>query len=87
MHRQNNGRKGEKAKSALCGGRYHPCRQSDKAALQEFGVDGIVLGCANYSNADGYIERRLGVPVLEGVACALILAFGLVHYQKCKEKY
>lgn len=58
-----------------------------KAALQEFGVDVIVLGCANYSNADGYIERSLGVPVLEGVACALILAFGLVHYQKCKEKY
>lgn len=59
--------------------------EAAKTALQGFCVDVIVLGCANYSNADGYLERQLGIPVLDGVACALILVSGLVHYQKCKE--
>lgn len=61
--------------------------EASREAVKEFGVDVIVLGCANYSNADGYIERELGVPVLDGVACALILASGLVHYRHCKETY
>lgn len=58
-----------------------------REALNEFCVDAIVLGCANYTGADGYIERELGIPVLDGVACALIVASGLVHYRICKEKY
>ncbi|WP_035224706.1 MULTISPECIES: aspartate/glutamate racemase family protein [Acidaminococcus] len=53
-------------------------------ALQEFGVDVIVLGCANYAGADAYIEQKLHVPVLDGVACALILASGLACYYKLK---
>ena len=58
-----------------------------REAAKEFCVDVIVLGCANYANADGYIQRELGLPVLDGVACALITASGLVHYNRCKEKY
>lgn len=61
--------------------------EAAREALQEFGVDVIVLGCANYSNADGYIQRELGVPVLDGVACALFMAAGLVSYQACKKLY
>lgn len=61
--------------------------EAAKAAKAEFCIDAIVLGCANYSNADGYIERELGIPVLDGVACALVLASGLVYYKKCKEVY
>ena len=57
-----------------------------REAKEEFGVDVIVLGCANYANADGYIERELGIPVLDGVACALILASGLVQYNRCKKE-
>lgn len=57
-----------------------------KEAVQEFGVDAIVLGCANYANADGYIENQLKIPVFDGVACALIMAAGLVNYQNCKTK-
>ena len=53
---------------------------------KEFGVDVIVLGCANYANADGYIERELGIRCWTGVACALILASGLVQYNRCKRK-
>ena len=58
-----------------------------REAIQEFGVDVIVLGCANYTTADGYIERELGCPVLDGVACALFIAAGLVSYQACKKVY
>lgn len=58
-----------------------------KEARKEFGVDVIVLGCANYATADGYIERELHVPVLDGVACALIVASGLIHYRKYKETF
>ena len=47
-------------------------------------MDVIVLGCANYANADAYVEKHLGIPVLDGVACALIVASGLVHYQTYK---
>lgn len=61
--------------------------EAAREALKEFSVDAVVLGCANYANADGYIERELGVPVLDGVACALILASGLVRYRSCKEVY
>lgn len=61
--------------------------EAAREAMKEFCVDAIVLGCANYSNADGYIQRALGVPVLDGVACALILASGLVHYEACKKNF
>lgn len=47
-------------------------------------VDTIVLGCANYTGADRYIEKQLGVPVLDGVACALFMAAGLARYQRYK---
>lgn len=60
--------------------------EAAKSAVREFCVDVIVLGCANYAGEDGYIERELGVPVLDGVACALIMASGLVHYNICKGK-
>ena len=41
-------------------------------------------GCANYTGADRYIEKRLGVPVFDGVACALFLAAGLARYRQYK---
>lgn len=47
-------------------------------------VDAVVLGCANYTGADRYIEKRLGVPVFDGVACALFLASGLARYRQYK---
>ena len=61
--------------------------EAAKEAKKEFGVDAIVLGCANYATADGYIERELHVPVLDGVACALIIASGMVRYRKCKLEF
>lgn len=50
-----------------------------KEALRVPGVGAIVLGCANYSGADGWLESRLGVPVYDGLVWALILAEGAVR--------
>lgn len=59
---------------------------ASKRAADEGDVDVIVLGCANYAKADRYIEKQLGIPVLEGLACALIIASGLVDYKKYKKE-
>ncbi|MFC2097808.1 aspartate/glutamate racemase family protein [Bacteroidota bacterium] len=40
----------------------------------------IVLGCAGMAGLDKKIQNKLGVPVLDGVICALIIAYGLVKY-------
>ena len=58
--------------------------EAAREALKIPCVDAIVLGCANYTGADGYLEQQLGVPVLDGVACALFLAEGLARYQRYK---
>ncbi|ALJ20135.1 aspartate/glutamate racemase family protein [Microbacterium sp. No. 7] len=46
------------------------------------GADAIVLGCAGFAGLDAELERRLGVPVLDGVACATRLAEDLVALGK-----
>ncbi len=59
------------------------------AAAQEAlivpGVDAIVLGCANYTGADGFIEDQLKIPVIDGFACALFMAAGLARYEQYKQ--
>lgn len=55
-------------------------------AVAQSHVDGIVLGCANYTNADSYIEKKLGVKVFDGIACALIIASGMVMYRRYKKE-
>jgi len=40
----------------------------------------IVLGCAGMAGLDKKIQNKLGVPTLDGVICALIIASGLVKY-------
>lgn len=39
-------------------------------------VNAIVLGCANYAGKDGYIEKKLGIPVFDGLVWALSMAEG-----------
>lgn len=55
-------------------------RALSKAALVEDRAEVIVLGCAGLAGMDKALQRSLGVPVLDGVACALIVATGLVRY-------
>jgi allantoin racemase len=46
----------------------------------------IVLGCAGMTGLDKKLEKKLGVPVLDGVICALILATGFVKYNIATSK-
>ena len=48
-------------------------------ALTEDGAEAIVLGCAGMTDLARDLERRAGVPVLDGVACAVSLAESLVR--------
>ncbi len=47
-------------------------------ALSEDGAEVICLGCAGMSGLDKRLEQAIGVPVLDGVACAVKLLEGLV---------
>jgi len=51
-----------------------------KEAVVKDGAEVLVLGCAGLTGLDKTLMKRLNVPVLDGVICALILACGLVHY-------
>jgi allantoin racemase len=44
------------------------------------GAEVIVLGCAGLSRLAKELQEATGVPVLDGVICALFLAEGLAHY-------
>ena len=60
------------------------CREEElfldaaKKAIEEDMAEVIVLGCAGMCGLDKTMEKALGVPVLDGVTCALILASGMV---------
>jgi allantoin racemase len=43
------------------------------AAVKEDGAEVICLGCAGMSGFDKALEKKLGVPVLDGFVCALKL--------------
>jgi allantoin racemase len=49
------------------------------SALAEDGAEAIVLGCAGMTDLARDLERKAGVPVLDGVACAVSLAESLVR--------
>jgi len=51
-----------------------------RRAVEEDGAEVLVLGCAGFAGLDKRMEKELGVPVLDGVICALIIASGLVKY-------
>jgi allantoin racemase len=48
-------------------------------ALAEDGAEAIVLGCAGMTDLARELERKAGVPVIDGVACAVSLAESLVR--------
>ena len=53
--------------------------QLGREALQEDGAEVLVLGCAGLCGLGEVIRAELGVPVLDGVVCGLIIAEGLVR--------
>lgn len=54
--------------------------EAAKLAIKEDMAEVIVLGCAGMAGLDKRLEEKLGVPVLDGVVCALIITSGLVKY-------
>lgn len=52
--------------------------ETGRRAIQEDGAEVLVLGCAGMGHITKRMEEELGVPVLDGVVCALIVATGLV---------
>lgn len=60
--------------------------EAAREAKRDWNVDCIVLGCANYVLADKPVEKELGIPVIDGLACALFMAAGLVKYKAYKEQ-
>jgi len=57
-----------------------------QAAIDEDMAEVIVLGCAGMAGLDKRLQQQLGVPVLDGVVCSLIIATGLVKYQVSTSK-
>jgi len=50
---------------------------TSKLAIEKDCAEVIVLGCAGLTGLDKFIQKKLDVPVLDGVACALFIAAGL----------
>ena len=55
-------------------------RNQTQQAIDEDGAEAICLGCAGMGPLDKAVERQLGVPVLDGVACAVKLVEALHGY-------
>lgn len=51
-----------------------------RTAISTDGAEAILLGCAGLGPLDKWMQDQLGVPVLDGVACAVKLAEGLHQY-------
>ena len=49
------------------------------SALEKDGAEAIVLGCAGMADLAAALAEKFGVPVLDGVACAVALAESLVQ--------
>ena len=54
--------------------------QTAQKAINQDLAEVIVLGCAGLAGLDKKLEKKLGVPVLDGVICALIICWGMVTY-------
>jgi len=49
-------------------------------AVKEDGAEVLILGCAGMTGLDKEIEKVVGVPVIDGVASALMLMESLIRY-------
>ncbi len=58
---------------------YRRIRDECERALEEDGSGAIVLGCAGMADLCERLSKELGVPVIDGVAAAVVVAEGLVR--------
>lgn len=57
---------------------------ASEAAKEVYNSQAIVLGCAGFVGIDSYIEKKLGIEVIDGVYTALIIADGYAKYHNYK---
>ena len=62
------------------GGLEKKLLEAARKAVAEKGAEVLVLGCAGLAGLDRRFQKALKAPVLDGVACALIMVTGLVRY-------
>ena len=60
--------------------------EAARISIEEDKAEVLVLGCAGMTGLDKRLEKNLGVPVLDGIVCALIIASGLVKYRVSTSK-
>jgi allantoin racemase len=56
--------------------------KESKKAIEEDGAEVICLGCAGMAGYDKAVEEETGVPVLDGVVCAVKFAEAMFDYKK-----
>jgi allantoin racemase len=54
--------------------------ESARMAIKEDGAEVIILGCAGLTSLDKPMEKELGIPVLDGVVCAVKTAEAIFGY-------
>jgi allantoin racemase len=59
---------------------YQLILQTARKAIDEDDAEVICLGCAGMAGLDKRLEKELGIPVVDGVVCALKLLEGLFGY-------
>ncbi len=60
--------------------------EAAKTAIKEDGAEAICLGCAGMAGLDKPMEEELGVPVLDGVVCAVKMAEAAFDYKLKQSK-
>jgi allantoin racemase len=65
---------------------FEKLAEEGRKAINADRADVLLLGCAGMSGLDKDLQKALGVPVLDGVVCALKMAEGLIDYQVSTSK-
>jgi allantoin racemase len=60
--------------------------ETAQSSIKEDMAEVLVLGCAGMTGLDKHLEEKLGIPVLDGIVCALIIASGLMKYKVSTSK-
>lgn len=69
------------------GGAMQALGEEAKRAMEEDYAEAILLGCAGFASFAADLERELGIPVLDGVVCAVKLAEAVVELGKTTSRH
>ena len=67
-------------------GALETLRAEARKAMAEDDAEAILLGCAGFAEFANELEHELGIPVLDGVVCAVKIAEALVELGKTTSK-